>query len=151
MRRRAAREMLLIPVSRSQLNWKMPSAPASSMRCAICPALMAVWPVPRQAVKRRCASWRCCSSRAIDSGSANSSHCACGRQLISGSTTATNLPRTCGSHASKSAGALKSGNATTSPSTAPFVPALHASMVASSVRTRGRIRSTCVMPRRQPR
>ena len=61
------------------------------------------------------------------------------------------FPRTFGSHASKASGVvIPSGYAMTSASTGRGVAGLHAIAVASSERTRGATRSTCVTPRFQP-
>jgi hypothetical protein len=76
----------------------------------------------------------------------------CGaRQVGSGGEMSTNRPRTRGSQRAVSAAALGSprGTANTGPSTIP--PGLQASSSASSVCTRGEVRSTCSTPWRQPR
>ena len=73
------------------------------------------------------------------------------RQVGSANESATNFPATLGNQASKSAGLLNDGIATTSPSTGPSVPGLQASIVPLSVRLRGATRSICVYPRSQPR
>src|SRR4051812_24064640 len=65
--------------------------------------------------------------------------------------TSTNFPFACGNHATSAALSRTSGRMTVVPVTSlPPVPALHARSVPSSVRTRGVIRSTCVVPRRHP-
>ena len=67
---------------------------------------------------------------------------------VAGGLTSTNFPRKPPATPLKSSGVRASGSNTTSPSTSrPSVPGLHASIIASSERTRGAMRSRCVGPR----
>src|ERR1043165_5088952 len=92
-------------------------------------------------------------------GAPNSISCACERQVgfggpgglvypIPGGGESTNFPLARFNHAATPAAEASVGSKITSPSTfLPLVPGLQPSMVASRVRTRGEIRSTCVGPR----
>ena len=127
-----------------------PSAPASSSRTG---RVRVVSPVraTRSSHASAAASRRCfiCSN---DSAVAHLAQFSSGRQVGCAKEISTNLPRACGSQAANSCSVRKSGSTTAGPCTGwPPVPGLHASIVPSSVRTRGCTRSTCVMPRSQPR
>ncbi len=109
------------------------------------------------AARRLLANVESAAARAVfmseySAGVAFTAHVVSGRQVGCPTETSTNLPFTVARKFWRSPGARKVGIVITSPSTSlPPVPGLHASMIASSERTRGEMRSTCVGPRIQLR
>ena len=92
------------------------------------------------------------SMRAMDSAVDHRNQSSDGRQVGHAGETITILPLALGSHFTNSVLSLKRGSTIASALIGlPFVPGLHASIVPSSVRTRGLMRSMCDVPRRQPR
>ena len=92
------------------------------------------------------------SMRALDSGVACAAHSSSGRHVGYAAEMSTNLPFTAGSHFTNALLSATIGRMTVVPSTSlPAVPGLSPSIVASSDRTKGFMRSTWLGPRRQPR
>ncbi len=94
---------------------------------------------------------RSAAIRARTSGVAHRSNDSSARQLDCTTSISTSFPFARGSHASSAARVVRLGRMTTSDSSAPLVGGLYASIVPSSVRSRGDTRSTCVTPRFHPR
>ncbi len=121
---------------------KMPAAPACSSASGRSRALS---PVRCTRCAHACtAAWRSARTRSKSAGTAQRCQLSSGRQVGWGKLIITNLPRTLGSHARNAALSARSGSTATPPSTGAVVPGLHASIMDSSVRTRGETRSTCV-------
>ena len=136
------------PQPLDQLEEMTPTAPAASSA-----GPSPLRPVPVLATRSRHA-WRAVSRLAFicsnDSSVAHSSQSASGRQVGCGSEVRTNLPFTSGSQAWNSVESATSPRNTTPAFTLPRVPGLQASIMPSSVRTRGSTRSMCVSPRSHP-
>ena len=119
----------------------------------IAPVCLLVAGVSSAQVRHRRAAVRRAFSVSAPFGAAHFSQLSSGRHVGCGNEMSTNLPFACGSHATNAALSATSGRTTTGARTGrPFgVGGLQASIVPSSVRTRGDTRSMCVLPRRQPR
>ena len=112
------------------------TAPASAIRWAKSPPALRI---PENHAPR--ASSRLARILSTVSGVAWSSHDWSSLQVGSGNDIATALPATDGSQASNSSRDPTWGSSTTSASTGPSVPGLQASIIPSSERTRGAMRS----------
>src|SRR5687768_15297535 len=144
---------LFTPHPFDQRDAMTPAAPPSWSRLPNVPVPSpTLYPVASmRALQRRVAESRDARIRAKDAESPNSRQLSSGRQVGCAIDTSTNFPRACGSHLTSSALSRTSGRMIVPPVTSrPPVPALHASNVPSSERTRGVRRSTCVVPRRHP-